>query len=188
MQKGMTKFPWDMHIHWILILFIYYRIIFISENNFWDEAFIYYRIQKNFIWLNFWDDAWYILFFSFLLLSSSLLWWVETQRFGHCILWPSLGVPCLSEYRNDSTWEIIFKVWLLIKQGVQKLWRSYSNNDVIVLHAYQSEKFPKKGHEMNSKRKIQWHQLFLISKNFILENHNQNNPKEFIWKNWTQLY
>ena len=42
-----------------------------------------------------------------------------------------LFVPCLSEYRNDSTGEIIFKVWLLIKQGIQELWRSYSINDVV---------------------------------------------------------
>ena len=40
--------------------------------------------------------------------------------------------------RNDSTWEIIFKVWLLIKQGIQELWRSFANNDVIVFHAYPS--------------------------------------------------
>ena len=43
-------------------------------------------------------------------LSSSLLLLVVTQHFGHNILHPSSGVPCLSGYGNDSTWEIIFKV------------------------------------------------------------------------------
>ena len=49
----------------------------------------------------------------FRLLSLSLLFF--PQCFGHCILQPSSGVPCLSGHRNDSTWEIIFKVWLLKK-------------------------------------------------------------------------
>ena len=35
------------------------------------------------------------------------------QNFGRCILRPSTGVPCLSGHRNDSTREVIFKVWLL---------------------------------------------------------------------------
>ena len=70
----------------------------------------------------------------------------------------SSGFPWLSEYRNDSTWEIIFKVWLLIKQDIQESWRSYWNNDVIVYRA----KYRKKHPTMNSKCKIQWHQLFLI--------------------------
>ena len=104
-----------------------------------------------------------VLFFG--LLSSSLLL-VVTQCFGCCILWPCSGFPYLSGYGNNLIWEIIFKVWLLGKQGIQEIWRSYSNNDVIVFHVYQSEKhykkFHKKRHEMNLKRKIQWHQLFLI--------------------------
>ena len=90
-------------------------------------------------------------------LSSSLLLLVETQCFSCCILWPFSGLPYLSGHRNDSTWEIIFKVWLLVKQGVQEI-RCYSNNDVIVFYACQSEKH----HRINSKCKIQWHQLFLI--------------------------
>ena len=45
--------------------------------------------------------------------------------FGCYILWPSSGVPCLSECRNHSTWKIFFKVWQLIKQGIQELWRFY---------------------------------------------------------------
>ena len=69
------------------------------------------------------------------------------QCFSHCILQPSSGILCLSGHRNDSAWEIIFKVWLLIKQGVQEIWRFYSNTDVIVFPAYQSEnnlkKFPR---------------------------------------------
>ena len=99
-------------------------------------------------------------------LFSSLLLLVETQCFSHCILQSSSGVLCLSGHKNDSTWEIIFKVWLLIKQGIQEIWRCYSNNDVIVFHVYQSKKPPKKflekRHEMTSKCKIQWPQLFLI--------------------------
>ena len=38
--------------------------------------------------------------------------------FDCCILWPFSGVPCLSGYGNHSVWEIICKVWLLIKRGV----------------------------------------------------------------------
>ena len=87
-----------------------------------------------FIHLNFWDEAWfaifYVLFFG--LLSSSLLLLIVTQRFGCCTLQSSSGVLCLSEYRNDSTWEIIFKVWLLIKQSIQEIWRCCSKNDIIV--------------------------------------------------------
>ena len=41
---------------------------------------------------------------------------LETKRFGCCILWPSSGVSYLSGHRNDLTWEIIFKVGLLISQ------------------------------------------------------------------------
>ena len=33
-------------------------------------------------------------------LSSSLLWWVETERFGRCIPRHSSGVPYLSGHRN----------------------------------------------------------------------------------------
>ena len=47
-----------------------------------------------------------------------------------------LRCPCLSGHRNNSTREIIFKVWLLIKLGVQELWRSFASNDVIVFYAY----------------------------------------------------
>ena len=38
------------------------------------------------------------------------------------LLYPrsSSGVPCLSGHRNDPIWEIILKVRLLIKQGVQE--------------------------------------------------------------------
>ena len=57
----------------------------------------------------------YCWFFSFLsvrffkLLSSSLLLFLFSQRFGRWILWPSSGFPCLSGIRNDSIWEIISK-------------------------------------------------------------------------------
>ena len=64
------------------------------------------------------------------------------------------------------TWGIISKVWLLVKRRIQEIWRCYSNDDVIVIHARQSEKhhkdFLEKCHEMNSKRKIQWPQVFSI--------------------------
>ena len=64
---------------------------------------------KGFSCLNFWDKAWWFLSVRvFGLLSSSLLFF--SQRFGHFILQPSSGVSCLSGHRNDSTWEIIFKV------------------------------------------------------------------------------
>ena len=46
---------------------------------------------------------------------------LKTQRFGRYILQPSSDTPCLSEYRDDSIWEIIFKIWLLFKQDVQEL-------------------------------------------------------------------
>ena len=57
------------------------------------------------------DPLFCVLFFG--LLSSSLLLLVIAQHFDRCILWPSSGVHGLSGYGNDSTWEIIFKVWLL---------------------------------------------------------------------------
>ena len=66
--------------------------------------------------------------------SSYLLLLVLTQPFGRCILRLSSGVPCLSGHRNDSTGEIILQLWLLIKQGVQEIWRWYSNDDIIVFH------------------------------------------------------
>ena len=58
-------------------------------------------------------------------------------------VFPSLFQVSIVYQWNDSTWEIIFKVWLLIKQGVQELWRSYSNNDIIDFLTYQSEKHHK---------------------------------------------
>ena len=77
-----------------------------------------------------------------------------------------LKYPCLSGHRNDSTRETILKVWLLIKQGIKKLWKFYSINDLIIFHAYQSKKrhkkFLKKRYKINSKRKIQLYQLFLL--------------------------
>ena len=56
-----------------------------------------------------------VLFFG--LLPLSLLFLFATQHFNLCILRPSSCVSCLSEYRNNLTWELIFKVWLLIEQG-----------------------------------------------------------------------
>ena len=67
------------------------------------------------------------------------------SHFAHCIIRPSSDVPDLFGHRNGSTWEIIFKVWLLIsqvesflcpdKQGtpedgrrIQQLKRSEKNN------------------------------------------------------------
>ena len=111
-------------------------------------------------------DVYYFACDFFWLLSSFLLWRVETQHFSHYILQLSSGFPCLSVHRNDSTRKIFFKVWLLIKQGVQELWRSYQNNDVIIFYANQFKKhhktFLEKSHRINSKHKIQWHYLFLI--------------------------
>ena len=90
------------------------------------------------------------LFFG--LLFSSLLLLVVTQHFSRCILQPS----SLSGNGNGSTWEIVFKVCILVKQDVQEIWSSYSNNDVIVFHVYQSEKrhkkFPETRHEINSEK------------------------------------
>ena len=118
----------------------------------------------------------YIYFILIAIFWTYHLYWGELKQcFGRSILWPSLGVPCFSGHRNDSTREIIFKVWLLIKQDVQKPWKSYSNNDIIVFYAYQSKKHQKKFHKMNSKHKIQWHQLFLI---FFKVIYFKNN---FIW-------
>ena len=95
----------------------------------------------------------------FRLLSSFLLLLVVTQCFSCCIFQPSSSLPCLPGYRNDSTREIIFKLWLLI---IQEIWRCYTNNDIIVFHTYQFEKYHKtfleKSHEMNLKCKIQWYQ------------------------------
>ena len=73
----------------------------------------------------------------------------------------------------------------LIKQGVQELWRSYSNNNVIVFHADQSEKhhkkFPEKRQEMNSKRKIQMASVILdILKKVILFKNNLIRPFQLL--------
>ena len=79
------------------------------------------KFLRFFSCLNFWDKAWWFLSVrGFGLLSSSLLFF--SQRFSRCILQPSSGVPCLSGHRNDLTWGIIFKVWLLIKQGIQEIY------------------------------------------------------------------
>ena len=85
----------------------------------------------------------YFVSYFFGLLSSFLLLLVVTQCFSCCILRPSSGLP-LTEYGNYSTWEIIFKDWLLVKQGIQEIWRCYSNNDTIVFRIYQSKKHHKK--------------------------------------------
>ena len=115
----------------------------------------YYPFISSLFWLGF-----------FWLLFSSLLLLVETQHFSCCILQPSPGIPCFSGYSDDSAWKIILKVFMLIKQGVQEIWRCYSNNGVVVFHAYQSEKHHKNiletHHEMNLKCKIQWPQLILM--------------------------
>ena len=66
-----------------------------------------------------------MLFFG--LLSSFLLLLVVTQRFSRFVPRSSSGVSCLYGHRNDSTWWIIFKVWLLIKKGFisEKVYRCY---------------------------------------------------------------
>ena len=69
------------------------------------------------------------------LLSSSLLYF--SQHFGRCILRPSSGVPCLSGHRNDSTWEIIFKVLRLyhfyaqINSGHMRKAGGYSGRNIV---------------------------------------------------------
>ena len=73
--------------------------------------------------LNFCDEASFLSVRVFGRLSSFLLFF--PQHFGCCILWPSAGVHCLSGHRNESTWEIISKVWLLIKQGVHEVGTSF---------------------------------------------------------------
>ena len=122
-----------------------------------------------------------VLFFKFLienqkiswlwffgLLSSSLLGWVETLRFGCCILLPFSSVPCLSEHRNDSTWEVIFNVWLLIKQGIQlttmKMCTAVpKNQNQIITHQASFKKFRK-----------------------IIKNKSEKGlkPKGIFWKYW----
>ena len=107
--------------------------------------------ESNEVKINFWGftlniycSIFCVLFFRLLLTSLSLS--VETQRFGRFILRPFSGVACLSGYANDSTWKIIFKIWLLVKQ--EKGTRIYnSNNNLIDFHVYQSKKH---------RRKISW--------------------------------
>ena len=94
----------------------------------WDSFVPNYMDKSVWIFLNKASCVLFWLWF-FGLISSYLLWWFETQRFGRCILQPSSCVSYLSGHRKNSTWEIILKVSLLIKQGFQELWRSYSNND-----------------------------------------------------------
>ena len=169
-------------------------------------SWVWYTIKvfenyKDVIRLNLWDGAFCVLFFT--LLSSSLLLLFVSLRFGCSVLRPSLGIPCLSGYRNDSTREIIFKVWLVEsfsypdKQGTPEEGRrikwpkrciTTNNNkdednspknkppnivyeDVIQImtslffapiNPKNLKKFYEGRHEMNSRRKISWHQLFLI--------------------------
>ena len=68
----------------------------------------------------------------FIVVSCNTMFW---------LLYPP-GGPFLSGHRNDSSWEILFKVWLLTNQSVQEIWRCYLDNNVI-FHAYQFEKYHK---------------------------------------------
>ena len=95
------------------------------------------------IGLNFWNEAWCAIscMWFFEQLSSSLLLLVETQCFGRCILWLSSDVPCLSGHKNDSTWEIFFKLWkwvpsfnhfyVQINEGHLRKARGYSSWNVV---------------------------------------------------------
>ena len=90
----------------------------------------------------------WILVLIFIIISCNNVSATESSSLSQVYL-------CLSGYGNDSAREIIFKVWLLIKQGVQEI--CYSNNDIIVFHVCQSKKhhkkFLEKSYEMNSKHK-----------------------------------
>ena len=90
----------------------------------------------------------------FRLLSSSLLLLVETHNFSHLprVSLVYLGIEMIQPGKSFLS----FACWS--NKVFRNLWRSYSNNDVIVFHIYQSERW----HEMNLKFKIQSHQLFLI--------------------------
>ena len=92
--------------------------------------------QKTISCLNFRDEAWWFFFSKSFRTIVFVLFFFFSQYFDRSILRISSGAPCLSGHRNDSTWEIIFKIWLLIKQGVQELCRSFANKDIIVFHAY----------------------------------------------------
>ena len=145
---------------WLPFYFCSFSIyIYIGRFNIYG-AYVTANNSNNNVVFFFVSDLKIVLFCAlfFGLLSLSLLLVVITQRFGRCILRPSSGVPCLCGYGNDLTGEIIFKVWLLIKQDVQETWRYYSNNNVIVFHVNQPKKHHKnlleKHHEMNLKPKI----------------------------------
>ena len=68
---------------------------------------------------------------------------------GCSILWPSSSVPCLSGHRNNSTWEIIFKVWLLIKHGVQQ-------SDLKMISPVESFLCPDKQETPEEGQRTQW--------------------------------
>ena len=70
------------------------------------ELFVWIFLRWGLMFIIFW--LWF-----FKLLSSSLLLFAETQRFGHCIFRPSSVTSCLSGYRNDSTREIIIIIIIL---------------------------------------------------------------------------
>ena len=102
-----------MHILYIYIM--YYKFlcsascyqVFLSNN----------KLQLVWIFETRLNCAIFCVWF-FELLSTYLSLLVVTQCFSRCILQPFSDAPCLSGHKNDSTWEIIFKVWLLIKQVI----------------------------------------------------------------------
>ena len=112
-----------------------------------------------------------ILLWFFGLLSSSLLLLVETQNFICCILLrPSSGVPCLSEHRNDSTWETLKMISLV---------ESF-------LYPY------KQGTPEEGRRRIQWPK-HCVSTNInkdednSLKNHDQNNTHQASSQKFRQI-
>ena len=84
-------------------------VVFIEYNKLTP---MYYVYQINFLCI-----ILVIIFRTVVLIFIVVSW---NKHFGCCILQLSSGIPSLSEHRNDPTWEIIIKVWLLIKQGIQE--------------------------------------------------------------------
>ena len=111
--------------------------------NFWFDNLKIWLVLidlLNWLWISFKVNKSYFGCDFFWLLSSSLLWLIETQYFGHCILWTSSGVSCLSGHRKDSIWEIrLNHFYVQINKAHLRKARGYSDQNIVWIHHNKDE-------------------------------------------------